>query len=689
MQQTDIKIAGDSSEAVAAIEEVGRAAEATQSKLENTGRKGAEAGTKATGGWKDGLNLFKDLLPRNLQMLQRRFESTSRQVGRMGGSFKILGAAIKAVPIFLIVEGFRWIIDNWEKISDFFTGTTAGMKAMKEAAKAGSDAVNEFTNSTQFLSNIVENSTASLTARNQALRELQKIMPELQGLTLEQAVSEERLSNAIRENIRLEGLRAEQKALQQALLEAEAQAVEQAEKQWYDYLGTWGYLVSALAGQQSASKDVADITERLTRVTGELIYVEGKQTEAANAAAQAERDKAEALRKAEEAARKAAQDAKARAEMARKLDREITLAKIADDRDRARKELEYARADELEKAKAIGAGQELIDDIYTKYRLELKEMEAGWAKEDKAILDQEAEARDAFWEEQLNRQQEFNLSERELAEKRLGDELTEQMAQLDKLKMTAEEKANALKAIEDQYLLELTELREKYRKEDADAETKARADYEAFFFTDKEKKLADIETEYQEQLAIATKYGLETVKLEEWKAKQIAAIEEEAAEESRQYADERFQAIQGFANEVSSLFGQLADLSEEGSKNQRKLAIAEVLLSQAQAMASAIRGAAAAAAAAGPGAPFALAGYIASMIGTVVAAFSSIKRIMGAPQGNEPDTASRPISQALIPNVAPPTNPQFNIGPVQAYVVESQMQAQLNMTAGIARRARL
>jgi hypothetical protein len=77
------------------------------------------------------------------------------------------------------------------------------------------------------------------------------------------------------------------------------------------------------------------------------------------------------------------------------------------------------------------------------------------------------------------------------------------------------------------------------------------------------------------------------------------------------------------------------------------------------------------------------------MIGTVVAAFSSIKRIMGAPQGNEPDTASRPISQALIPNVAPPTNPQFNIGPVQAYVVESQMQAQLNMTAGIARRARL
>lgn len=687
MQDTEVKITGDSSEAIAALEEVGKAAEDTQAKLENTGKKGAEAGGKATGGWKDGLNLFKDLLPRNLQMLQRRFESTSRQVGRMGGSFKVLGAAIKAVPIFLIIEGFRWIIENWEKISDFLTGTTAGMKAMKEATKAGAAASAEFANSTQFLAGVVNNSNASLTARNEAFRDLQKMMPELQGMTMDQAIAEGALNAAIQENIRLEGLRAEQQQLLQAKLDAENQAREDEQVKIVDWLTL---SASYYYRQGDALEDVARISERLTAVTGELTLAEGKQTEAAEARAKAEKDKADAQRKADEAARKAAQDAKSRAELNRKLDREIALAKIADDRERARQELEFARMDEEEKAKAIGSGLTEIKKIREKFRLELREMEAKWKAEDDAETDRELQMQAAFWADYQAREDENIKTERQRAEERLIAEMKEQQARVDTLGLAKKEADAAKKLIEEQYLIELGILRDKYGQEDIDAETEAIKAFDALFQTEKEKRLAELEIQYQEQLAVAEEYGLDTVKLEQWKADRIKDIERDALKESEENAEKRFQAIQGFASEVSGIFGQLADLSEEGSKRQRKLAIAEVLLSQAQAMASAVRGAAQAAASTGPGAPFVLAGYIASMLGTILATFGSIKRIIGAPQGDDnPSTPNRPVQQALIPNVAPAANPQFNIGPVQAYVVESQMQAQLNMTAGIARRARL
>jgi len=690
MQDTEVKITGDSSEAIAALEDVGKAAEDTQAKLENTGRKGAEAGGKATGGWKDGLNLFKDLLPRNLQMLQRRFESTSRQVGRMGGSFKILGAAIKAVPIFLIIEGFRWLIENWDKVSDFLTGTTEGMKAMKTAAKEAANAENQFTNSTRFLAESVLDTNASLDERNQALKELQKLMPELQGMTLEQVTAEGQLTQALKERMVLEGQMAEMRSLQQALEDAQTKKRD-AQKAYDEYSRLAIFSRAIEQGKlNEALEDETMILERLEVLNRGVLQQEGELAREAQERADALKAQQEAQRKADEAARKAAQDAKSRAELNRKLDREIALAKIADDRERARKELEFARIDEEEKAKAIGSGQTEIKKIREKFRLELQEMEAKWKAEDDAETDRELQMQAAFWADYQAREDENIKTERQRAEERLIAEMKEQQARVDTLGLAKKEADAAKKLIEEQYLIELGILRDKYGQEDIDAETEAIKAFDALFQTEKEKRLAELEIQYQEQLAVAKEYGLDTVKLEQWKADRIKDIEADALKESEQNADKRFQAIQGFASEVSSIFGQLADLSEEGSKRQRKLAIAEVLLSQAQAMASAVKGAAEAAASTGPGAPFTLAAYIASMLGTILATFGSIKRIIGAPQGSDnPSTANRPIQQALIPNVAPAANPQFNIGPVQAYVVESQMQAQLNMTAGIARRARL
>ena len=71
-------------------------------------------------------------------------------------------------------------------------------------------------------------------------------------------------------------------------------------------------------------------------------------------------------------------------------------------------------------------------------------------------------------------------------------------------------------------------------------------------------------------------------------------------------------------NATQNMFGQLEALAGENEKQAQAFAITGVLLSQAVALGNAIAGASSAAAAAGPGAPFALAANIISMVGTVI-----------------------------------------------------------------------
>ena len=68
----------------------------------------------------------------------------------------------------------------------------------------------------------------------------------------------------------------------------------------------------------------------------------------------------------------------------------------------------------------------------------------------------------------------------------------------------------------------------------------------------------------------------------------------------------------------------------------KQLALANLAVNKAQAISAAIAGATAAAAAKGPGAPFLIAGYIASMIATVVSGFAEIDSIMNTPQPQPP-----------------------------------------------------
>jgi hypothetical protein len=88
--------------------------------------------------------------------------------------------------------------------------------------------------------------------------------------------------------------------------------------------------------------------------------------------------------------------------------------------------------------------------------------------------------------------------------------------------------------------------------------------------------------------------------------------------------------MQDFSGGLSALINAIGDESGDLAAFTKALAIFDVAMKQGQAIAAAIAGATAAAAATGAGAPFALAGYIASMIGTVVAGFGQVAGILSA-----------------------------------------------------------
>jgi hypothetical protein len=104
-------------------------------------------------------------------------------------------------------------------------------------------------------------------------------------------------------------------------------------------------------------------------------------------------------------------------------------------------------------------------------------------------------------------------------------------------------------------------------------------------------------------------------------------IEEDAAAETMQ----NMQKAVGLASTgIKDIIAGLGGTQGEYAEFTKALAIFDIAMNQGQAIAAAIAGATAAASATGPAAPFVLAGYIASMVGAVVAGFGQISALTAA-----------------------------------------------------------
>lgn len=215
--------------------------------------------------------------------------------------------------------------------------------------------------------------------------------------------------------------------------------------------------------------------------------------------------------------------------------------------------------------------------------------------------------------------------------------------------------------------------REKEKKDAEAAEQKVLLDeLNLNAMSESARRLKIIEDEYtkRKELAVGNTELLEAIERQH-----TADLLEITEEGEADRANAISQAQDMLVKNSRSMFAALERTAEEGSAAQKSFAIADVLLQQAVAMANAVAGATKAAADKGPAAPFLLAAYIASMIGTVLTSFVSIKGILAeadAPTGGVGGgevTATRPLVPTNVARTETIDSP-----PSQAFIVQSELQ---------------
>ena len=138
----------------------------------------------------------------------------------------------------------------------------------------------------------------------------------------------------------------------------------------------------------------------------------------------------------------------------------------------------------------------------------------------------------------------------------------------------------------------------------------------------------------------------------------------------------------------------LERLAAEGSNAQKAFAITSILLSQAQAVQSAITGALKAAEQTGAAAPFTAPLFIAQMIGVALSSFAQVKSILdqagagGGSVGRGGGGGRGGMTKALVPQGVGDRQlslPQSN----QAFIVQSELQGQMQSQGALEKRLHL
>ena len=199
-----------------------------------------------------------------------------------------------------------------------------------------------------------------------------------------------------------------------------------------------------------------------------------------------------------------------------------------------------------------------------------------------------------------------------------------------------------------------------------------------------ELELAELETAYQLKLEMARKAGEDDAAITEQYEKQKAEI-------TQTYLNIRKQAQLAFVGIMGDLTGQLSGLAKDGSDEAKALALIEIAVGTGVGFIQALDIAQKSAKATGPAAAFAFPIFYASQVLSILGAVASAKQALGAAGGGGGSGGS--IS---APSAAPRTtvaSGAFTLGegeapePVQAFVVTDDMTNNQNKLANIRRRA--
>jgi hypothetical protein len=342
---------------------------------------------------------------------------------------------------------------------------------------------------------------------------------------------------------------------------------------------------------------------------------------------------------------------------------------------------------------------------------------------------------------EINESIQLNVAEAEskiTALKRSEHEKRSQIADKARAEEEKKEKAALEKRRKEQE--RLRKEREDKEKDFYDRLSKIESEYYDRFEKDQQTQENEVRTKYHNLIAEAELYGEDIAILEmareaelldirnDFRQQELEAKREQAEKdkeniEAQKQADrELTEAKIGFAQESLTALNAFNDLAfgaeierikakdkagKQLSENEEKrlkrdeqirkaFAVAQVAIDTASAISSAIAGATAAAASTGPAAPFTLAAYIASMIGTVLGGFGQVASILKTPStdfGGAVDTPEidTPDTEGTAQDA--PDNNQFDSGstfldiPQKVYVLEQDITNTQDTVANIKQQA--
>lgn len=443
--------------------------------------------------------------------------------------FKGVGAAMSAIPIFLIIEGLKLLWDNFDKITAMFDTTTASEKALAEATKEVSGELSKVLEGVQKVEGAFDSFNKGTLSKDETLKIYNETLGESLGFTNDLTVAENNF--VANKDLYIQAMQAKITANILFTKSAELQSkalTGQEENTFYQRVKSFSLSLTTSKTYSEALKNYTEQNVKNIKKEAEEITKFGQtELEKSNALfdtlktngkiagtlTKEEFDKAEALRK------KGIEDAKAAAQ--KRLEDE---KKLLADIEKAKEE-SYIKTLKSEQTQAIAKAQFQNDDLIAS----INSSKASQATKNKALAQAEITLQDNILQIQKDYKVKQDAIEKAAKEKKdaqdKSDEVTFLAVQKDKA-------SKLLSILESQYQLEL----EKAEGND---------------LLKLQKEQEHVDEVYRINVASANLIKASTIDIDNKYAKDKLALEKRIAAETKKIKQDEIK--QGFENVKNSL----------------------------------------------------------------------------------------------------------------------------------------
>jgi hypothetical protein len=205
--------------------------------------------SKATGGLVDEMSRNYGVTGTLNQLtggLVSRYRDAYTAVTGLSKGLRGLKGALLATGIGAAVIAIGYLVENWDKVKESLLGVSEAQNRVRKGLIDGEIAANNSSRSLETYRDIVLDTNKEEGVRKEALKELQKVMPELEGVTLDQADALEKITKTTKLYIEQVQARAKAEAFAKLIAEAEAEQIRLQNEALTEQTGYWDTIKNSI-----------------------------------------------------------------------------------------------------------------------------------------------------------------------------------------------------------------------------------------------------------------------------------------------------------------------------------------------------------------------------------------------------------------------------------------------------------